>query len=71
MDQKSEVMYMCGTTWLYEAGEPVLNGVRIHTSQEDAERQSCAEECGIVELEVRFIRWVRSPQKPARERRIR
>ena len=43
----TKIFFVCGTTWLHEMGE---TGVMLFKSPEDLGQ--CAEDCGVVRLEV-------------------
>jgi hypothetical protein len=48
--------YMCATDWDHELGE-ASGGTRVFSSTEDLKKyKTCFKECGIVEVEVNFVR---------------
>jgi hypothetical protein len=50
--------FMDGVDWQHELGA-ALGGNRLYPDAKDCkENRPCTRECGIVEVEVRFIRWV-------------
>ncbi len=50
--------YMCAVDWQYEIGA-ASGGNIVHPSIEDLkEKRRCWRRCGIVEVEVKFSRWV-------------
>lgn len=58
--------YMCGTDIRYEMQTPEMSGDCKITPNKDyalatwhCTRDEC--ECGLAEVEVRFVRWVRTP----------
>lgn len=52
-------VYACGVAWQVEMGD---TDVLVYRSPEAVvTHRGCAEECGVVELEVRLVRWVRLP----------
>lgn len=54
---------MDGTSWLYELGEAPQ--VPLFGNEEDIkEFRNCLDTCGIVEVEVRLVRWVQQPGRP-------
>ena len=55
---------MDGTAWEEELGDDMV-GTRVYPCIEDMKEAMGAEhleECGIVEVEVRFVRWAVSPK---------
>lgn len=57
-DDKTETVYMCGVDWQHEIG-CAMGGNRFYPSVKDAEENcKCVKSCGLVEVEVRFKRWV-------------
>lgn len=51
--------YMCGIGWQHELGE-AEGGNKIYPSQEECEEyEKCTHECGIVEVDVHFKKWVK------------
>jgi|APFre7841882654_1041346.scaffolds.fasta_scaffold71377_3 hypothetical protein len=62
MDKGRKVKaFMCGIAWQHELGE---TDVRLYPSAKvmlsgPKGHVFCAKECGIVEVEVKFVRWVR------------
>jgi hypothetical protein len=56
---KARKMYMCGTAWRHDSrgsGKPVLVYRTIHDFENE---KACSEECGLVEVEIRLVRWVK------------
>lgn len=55
--------YMCGTEFFYEEGRPHPHGNQVFADV-DTVKEACPcskEECGIVEVEVSFKKWVVPP----------
>ena len=51
--------FMCGVDWQYHLDADAL-GTTLYPDEESLrDRRKCIDECGIVEVEVRLIRWVR------------
>lgn len=51
--------FMCAIDWAHELGE-ALGGNRVYPSAKDLkENHAMSPECGIVEVEVRFVRTVK------------
>lgn len=65
MIKKTKVItgFMDGTDWDCELGANI-EGNLVYPSIRSAEtnRSECIEECGIVKVEVRFIKWVKKPK---------
>jgi hypothetical protein len=59
--------FMDGTAWVFEL-EGDADGTELYPSKEAAiaKHRNCYDECGIAEVEVRFVRWV-VPPKPYSE----
>lgn len=57
--------FMDGTDWSYEIGS-ASDGNKVYPSVRAIKRECdpCIGECGIVEVEVRFVRWVKKPTPP-------
>ncbi|SRR5579871_6085442 len=56
---KKKKAYTCSTSWFWEVG---YTDVRIYDSVNRLKMaESCAEECGIVELEISLVREVSQP----------
>lgn len=56
-------VYTCGVNWQHEVGECKVD---MHDSVKSLKRdRQCWKQCGIVELEIKLIKWV-TPQKPFR-----
>lgn len=53
-------VYVCGVDWQHEIGEEMAKpDVVVYPSVESLKKHvSCWEECGIVELELKVIKWV-------------
>lgn len=51
--------YMDGIDFHEERGQPRGGNVLFATPEAVLEHRTCAEECGVVEVEVRRVRWVR------------
>lgn len=50
--------FMCGVDWQHELGA-ADDGTRVYPSEGSLrDHLKCADECGVVEVEVRFVRWV-------------
>jgi hypothetical protein len=59
-------VFLCGTDAIYHLGDDA-QGVRVFFDTETLNEESpCVEECGIVEMELTFKRWV-TPAKPIDE----
>ena len=55
--------YMDGTDFETERAQPPT-GNTIYSSPEDVLKdRKCAQECGVVEVEVTLVRWVREPMR--------
>lgn len=51
--------YMCATDWHHELGH-AHDGNKVYPSVKAIKRElTCTDECGIVQVEVRFIRTVK------------
>lgn len=51
--------YMCGVDWQHEIGM-AAGGNSVYASPEDcAKNEKCTDACGLVEVKVRFSRWVK------------
>lgn len=51
--------FMCGTAWKHDMKRKA-GGVPIYKTIHDFEdSHACSEECGLVEVEVRMVRWVK------------
>ena len=60
MKNKKFKAFMCGIAWQSEMGE---TDVTIYPTEKYLEqREDCHKGCGIVEVEVKFVRWVK-PQR--------
>lgn len=58
--------FCCGTAWEDEIGR-TRDGVLVYPSEDAIRRtRTCLDECGLVEVAVRFERWVHEP-KPVSE----
>jgi hypothetical protein len=56
--------YMCRIDWEYEIGN-ASGGTRVYASIEDLKRDhECADECGIVKVEVRFVEVIAEGKLP-------
>lgn len=56
--------FMCRIDWGHELGSEV-SGSRVYPSEDDLRRNhSCADACGIVEVEVRLVRVVVEGERP-------
>lgn len=50
--------YMCGISFQHEIG--LKPEVKIYASVEDLTRdRKCTDECGIVEVEIKEIKWIK------------
>lgn len=57
---KVKVGYMCGVAWQHELGE---TDVIVYGSEAELrENADCTDECGVVKVEVKLVKWVK-PQK--------
>lgn len=56
IDERVLIVYMCGVDWRHEAyAIPAM----IYPSEKSLRRsRECVSQCGIVEIEMRFKRWV-------------
>lgn len=60
--------YICGIAWQHELAEDIDNSVAVYTSADELRwKHQCSDECGIVEIEMREVRWV-TPQNLAKRR---
>jgi hypothetical protein len=51
-------VYTCGVDYQYELGE-ACDGNRVFASVEDLKlHNKCWKQCGIVELEIKLIKWI-------------
>ena len=58
----SKRVFMDGTDWDCEIGSNANgNTVYPNVKSVEAHHPKCIEECGIAEVEVRFVRWVKEP----------
>jgi hypothetical protein len=58
LDGNEIIGYMDGVDWQHELGN-AAGGNRVYGSVEDLKKHSkCWPQCGIVEVEVRLVRWV-------------
>jgi hypothetical protein len=54
---RREIGYMCGVAWQHEVGN---TKVELFANPKDcAKKMGCTDECGIVELELRLVKWVK------------
>lgn len=60
MSEKIKKVYVCGIAWQHEIEDDALLGISMYPSVYAAKKLSehDMEECGLVECEIRFIRWV-------------
>jgi hypothetical protein len=62
---KTKRVFVCGIAWQHEVGE---TDVKMYPTAVDcAADQRCADDCGVVELEVTEVRWVKE-QRPLTSR---
>lgn len=65
VETKMTTAYICGTDLKYELQAPdMLGDCKITPNKhyaETADNWACREDCGIAEIEVRFVRWIRKP----------
>lgn len=54
---KSKTAYMCGIAWQHEIGE---TDVEVFPTRKLCEGMHADDECGIVEVKVTFVRWVKN-----------
>lgn len=54
---KTKRSYLCGVAWGWEVGE---TDVRIFAHPDDVDNHG--DECGIAEVEIRFVRWIEEPK---------
>jgi hypothetical protein len=65
---KPRKAYLCGTAWDHDMLE-ARDGVRIYPSVQDLAREkNCIKECGVFEVEVRYVRTIRKPTLTVAER---
>jgi len=58
IEDRTEKVYMCGVDWQHEIGA-AMGGNTVHPSVEDLKKhRKCWKSCGIVEIEVKFVKWV-------------
>ena len=55
--QKRKKVYLCGIDYQHEIGE-APDGVRIYPSVEAFRKHAKCRDCGIVEMEISFNKWV-------------
>lgn len=49
-------IFVCGVDWQHEIGH--ASDVKMYASEDDLKRKrTCWESCGIVQLEVRIVKW--------------
>ena len=55
---------MDGTDWLYECGS-AIDGNTVYPDKKSLLEHSGHDlsECGIAEVEIRFVRWIKEPTK--------
>lgn len=54
---KELIGYMCGVSWQHEVGG---TKVRVYPSASSCEHhEKCTHECGIVEIKLSFVKWVK------------
>jgi hypothetical protein len=54
--------YVCGTNWHHEC-QDVLDQVSLHNDIDSLkESNRCWRQCGIIELEIKEIKWVELPE---------
>lgn len=58
---KTTTIFVCGTDWDCELGQTWVETFASESHCAEG-RAGCVDECGIVELEVKFLRWVRKPR---------
>lgn len=61
MKSKTKTFYLCGVDWQHEIGEASdLEGRQpLYSSVKGLKKKSpCWEECGIVKVEIKLVRWV-------------
>jgi hypothetical protein len=57
-EERVASVFMDGVDWQHEI-EHAAGGNRVYASAEDLKKNSkCWPQCGIVEVEVRLVRWV-------------
>jgi hypothetical protein len=55
--KKVKRAFVCGVAWQHELGE---TDIKLHPSLESLWREhKCTDKCGVVEVEVRLVRWVK------------
>ena len=57
MSRDCKKAYVCGVAWQHEIGETDVT--MYESARRCRKERGCTEECGIVEIEVRFKRWVK------------
>jgi hypothetical protein len=53
--------FMDGTSWKYELGQASY-GNKLYAETKSLKNSACIKECGIAEVEVRLVRWVKRPK---------
>lgn len=54
--------YICGTDLDCEmAAEDMIGSCKLYPNPEQAKEISCANSCGIAEVEIRFVKWLVEP----------
>lgn len=57
-DDDTATVYLCGVDWQHEL-LMVSSGTTVYPTVEDIqEALKCTDQCGIVEVEIRFKRWI-------------
>lgn len=57
MAKKKKIAYMCGVAWQHDVGQG-SGYIKIFATAEECEKgMKCAKSCGIVQVEIREVRW--------------
>lgn len=60
-ENNTKTVYLCGVDWQHEIGEAMdLEGsMPFYSSVEELkEKRTCWKQCGIIEAEIKMIKWV-------------
>ena len=63
MEKKKVRVFLDGTSWEEEVGRDI-DGTRVYPDVKAVLKRhpGVADECGVVECELKFIRWVKKPE---------
>jgi len=55
---ESKTVYICGTDWQHEIGNVKSLSLPVYTTVEEMKKNcKCWDECGIIEVEMKFVKW--------------